>query len=72
MGELTAYHLARQAGDDPAKVLAKAYRISELGSDDYYMAFGIKTPDALVDRFRNGLATVKKNGTFDDLKRKWL
>lgn len=72
MGELTAYHLARQAGDDPAKVLAKAYRISELGSDGYYMAFGIKTPDALVDRFRNGLATIKKNGTFDALKRKWL
>ncbi len=72
MGELTAYYLARQAGDDPAKVLAKAHRITELGSDGYYMAFGINTPDALVERFRNGLETVKKNGTFDALKGKWL
>jgi polar amino acid transport system substrate-binding protein len=70
--ELVAYYLARQAGDDPAKVLVKAYRIRELGSDGYYMAFGIKTPDALVDQFRTGLETVKKNGTFDALKRKWL
>ena len=72
MGELTAFHLARQAGDDPAKVLAKAYRISELGSDGYYMAFGINTPNAVVERFRNGLETIKRNGTFDALKRKWF
>jgi polar amino acid transport system substrate-binding protein len=70
--ELVAYYLARQAGDDPAKVLVKAHHIADLGSDGYYMAFGIKTPDALVDRFRNGLETIKKNGTFDALKRKWL
>ncbi len=72
IGELTAYYLARQAGDDPAKVLVKAHRISGLGSDGYYMAFGINTPDALVERFRVGLETIKKNGTFDSLKRKWL
>ncbi|MEO8119789.1 MAG: transporter substrate-binding domain-containing protein [Rhodoferax sp.] len=72
IGELTAYYLARQAGDDPAKVLVKAYRVSGLGSDGYYMAFGINTPDALVDRFRTGLETIKRNGTFDALKRKWL
>lgn len=72
IGELTGYYLARQAGDDPAKVLFKAHHITGLGSDGYYMAFGIKTPDALVDRFRNGLEAIKKNGTFDALKRKWL
>ncbi|MDO8252757.1 MAG: transporter substrate-binding domain-containing protein [Rhodoferax sp.] len=72
IGELTAYYLARQAEDDPAKVLVKAHRVSGLGSDGYYMAFGIKTQDALVDQFRTGLETIKKNGTFDALKRKWL
>ena len=72
IGELTGYYLARQAGDDPVKVLFKAHHIAGLGSDGYYMAFGVKTPDALVDRFRNGLETIKKNGTFDALKRKWL
>ncbi len=70
--ELTAYYLARQAGDDPVKVLVKSHRVNGLGSDGYYMAFGLKTPDALVERFRGGLDTIKKNGTFDSLKRKWL
>lgn len=70
--ELVAYYLARQAGDDPVKVLVKSHRVSGLGSDGYYMAFGVDTPDALVERFRGGLETIKKNGTFDSLKRKWL
>lgn len=70
--ELTAFYLVRQAGDDPAKMLAKAHRITGLGSDGYYMAFGTHTPDSLVDQFRRGLETIKKNGTFDALKRKWL
>ena len=30
------------------------------------------TPDDLVARFRAGLEAIKKNGTFDALKRKWL
>jgi polar amino acid transport system substrate-binding protein len=69
---LVAAYLARQAGDDPAKVLAPAYHLSELGSDGFYMAFGAKTPDEFVERFRLGLEAVKKKGTFDTLKRKWL
>lgn len=72
MPELVAYFLARQAGDDPAKVLAPAFPVAEIGSDGYYMAFGAKTSDALVDRFRAGLEAIKKNGTFDALKKKWL
>ena len=72
MSELTANHLARQAGDDPTKTLAKVYRISDLSSEGYYMAFGSQTPDATVVQFRKGLDTIKKNGTFDALKKKWL
>lgn len=72
MCELTANYLARQAGDDPAEVLVKAHRVNGLGSDGYYMAFGIKTPDALVNRFRKGLEAIKSNGTYDALKKKWL
>ena len=72
MSELTANHLARQAGDDPARALAKVYRIPELSSDGYYMAFGMHTPDATVTRFRTGLEAIKRNGTFDRLQRKWL
>lgn len=69
---LVAAYLARQAGDDPATALAPAYHFSDLGRDGFYMAFGPKTPDAFVERFRKGLEAVKKNGSFEALKRKWL
>ncbi|OIP14873.1 MAG: amino acid ABC transporter substrate-binding protein [Comamonadaceae bacterium CG2_30_57_122] len=72
MTELVAAHLARQAGDDPAKSLARSYAIRELSSDGLYMAFGPKTPDALVERLRKALVKIKDNGSYDALKKKWL
>jgi len=72
MTELVAVYLARQAGDDPAKSLARSYAISDLGSEGYYMAFSHNTPNALVERLGKGLATIKSNGTYDALKKKWL
>lgn len=72
MNELGAYFIARQAGDDPAQVLHKSLRIPELSGGGNYMAFGLKTPDALVERFRKGLEAIKKNGTYDALQKKWL
>lgn len=72
MTELVAVYLARQAGDVPAKSLARSFAIPDLGSDGYYMAFGVNTPDALVERLSKGLATIKNNGTYEALKKKWL
>ncbi|MES2947303.1 MAG: transporter substrate-binding domain-containing protein [Pseudomonadota bacterium] len=72
MTDLVAVHLARQAGDDPTKTLARSFAITDLGSDGYYMAFSARTPDALVQRLAKGLATIKSNGTYDALKKKWL
>jgi polar amino acid transport system substrate-binding protein len=72
MNELSAYHIARQAGDDPALTLSKAWRIKALSGTGNYMAFGNKTPDALVERFRKGLEAIKKNGTYDAIQKKWL
>ncbi|APW36703.1 amino acid ABC transporter substrate-binding protein [Rhodoferax koreense] len=72
MNELGAYYMARQAGDDPAATLQKNLRVAELSGGGNYMAFGLKTPDALVERFRKGLEAIKKNGTYDALQRKWL
>ena len=72
MSELVAVYLARQAGDVPTQTLARSYAITELGSDGYYMAFGASTPDALVERLAKALATIKGNGTYDALKKKWL
>lgn len=72
MNGMTASHLARQVGDDPALTLAKVYRINDLSSEGYYMAFGKQTPDATVQQFKRGLEAIKKNGVFDHLKKKWL
>jgi len=72
MPELVAVYLARQAGDTPTQTLARSYAVTELGNDGYYMAFGAGTPDALVERLAKALATIKGNGTYDALKKKWL
>ena len=71
MSELTASYLARQAGDDPRQTLSKVYRIPELSSEGYYMAFGAQTPDATVESFRKALDALRSNGTYDRLQRKW-
>ncbi|BDT69183.1 L-cystine-binding protein FliY [Comamonadaceae bacterium OS-1] len=72
MNELGAYYMVRQAGDDPAEVLNKALRVADISSSGNYMAFGLKTPDAMVERFRKGLEAIKKNGIYDALQKKWL
>lgn len=71
MNELTASYLARQAGDDPARTLARVYRIPELSGEGYYMAFGKQTPDATVERFRQALQHLKRSGGYEQLQRKW-
>lgn len=70
MNEMAAYHLVRQSGDDPAKTLVKVYKL-DLSENGYFLAFGQKTSDKLVNRFRQGMENIKKNGTFDTIKKKW-
>lgn len=71
MNRISAYHLVRQAGQDPEKVLHSALPIPELSAQSYYMAFGNQTPDATVEQFQKALEAVKRNGSFDRLQRKW-
>jgi polar amino acid transport system substrate-binding protein len=71
--ELNALYLARRAGDDPNKVLVRALHIADMSAEPgLSMAFGPKTSDALVQRFRSGLEAIKKNGTYDMIRKKWL
>jgi polar amino acid transport system substrate-binding protein len=71
--ELNATWLARQAGDDPERMLVRALPLPDLMQDEgLNMAFSLKTPDAVVERFRKSLETIRKNGTYDAIKRKWL
>ena len=69
--ELNALYLMRRAGDDPAQTALLALRLPELDGR-LYMAFSLKTPDALVERFRKGLEAIRKNGTYDAILKKWM
>lgn len=71
--ELNAVHLIRQAGEEPEKTVVRALSLPGLdGEHGLNMAFSLKTPDALVDRFRKGLESVHKNGTYEAILKKWL
>lgn len=71
--ELNATWLSRQAGDDPEQMLVRALPLPDLMQDEgLNMAFSLKTPDAVVERFRRSLETLRRNGTYDAIKRKWL
>jgi polar amino acid transport system substrate-binding protein len=71
--DISAIYLARQAGDDPARVLVRALPLPELAQDGgLHMAFSARTPDALVDRFRKSLDTIRRNGTYEAIRRRWL
>ncbi|MES2820507.1 MAG: transporter substrate-binding domain-containing protein [Pseudomonadota bacterium] len=71
--ELNALHLIRQAGDDPAQTVVRALHLPDVaGEAGLHMAFSPQTPDATVERFRQGLATIRSNGIYDAIARKWL
>lgn len=70
--ELNAYYLARQVGDDPTRTLVQSLRIKELEeAGGFNMAFSVGTPDATVQLFQKALETIRANGTYDAIARKW-
>jgi polar amino acid transport system substrate-binding protein len=69
--EIIANYLVRKTGDDSSKALDPVLRLEERASNGVYMAFGAKTSDAMVQRFRKGLEAIKKNGVFDVIVKKW-
>lgn len=72
MSEIVATDIVRRDGGDPSQMLVRALQLTELGSGGSYMAFGPKTDDLLVERFRKGLEAIKANGTFTALQKKWF
>ena len=71
--ELNALYLTRQNGEDPDKVLIQSLPLPELSSaDGLNMAFSRKTPSQTVEKFRVGLETIRRNGVYDAIARKWL
>jgi polar amino acid transport system substrate-binding protein len=66
-----AYYV-RHAGDDPGTALTPLLDMPELDSETHFsMAFGLETPDEMVDLFRRGLQKIKDDGTYDAILRKW-
>ena len=71
--ELNARYLMRQAGDTPDKVAVPVLRLPDLGEGTgLHMAFSAQTSDAIVERFRQGLETIRKNGTYAAIAKRWL
>ena len=71
--ELNARYLIRQAGDDPEKVAVPVLKLPDLGEGvGLHMAFSPQTSDAIVERFRKGLETIRSNGTYDAIAKRWL
>lgn len=54
-------------------MLVKSLPLPELSSPDgLSMAFSRGTSPELLERFRRGLQTIKSNGTYDAIMRRWL
>jgi polar amino acid transport system substrate-binding protein len=71
--EANALYLARQAGDKPDEVMMQVLSLPGLGANGgLNMAFSRQTPDALVERFRQGLASIQRDGSYARIAKKWL
>ena len=68
--ELALVALYRREGLDPQSVV-KAFKLEAL-SAGLYMAFSRQTPDELVRKCRTALADIKKDGTFEKIRVKYL
>ncbi len=70
--ELNALYLIRRAGEDPVKAVEPVLSLPDLGSGGgLNMAFSRQTPDALVERFRQGLERIRRDGRYAAIARKW-
>ncbi|MBP7563108.1 MAG: transporter substrate-binding domain-containing protein [Candidatus Cloacimonetes bacterium] len=71
IAELVANQMVKDKGMDPDKTLAKSFHITDLSSDGLYMAFSLSTSDEVVKKFKDGLAKIKKDGTYQRILKKY-
>ena len=71
MSEASAFEIARRAGDDANKTIQPVYRIGEHAHQGLYFALSAKSDEAILQRLRKALETLKKNGSFEAMKKKW-
>jgi polar amino acid transport system substrate-binding protein len=69
---LVMAYVVRQAGDDPKTAIKPIFELNGLsGYDGSFMAFGPNSDDDLVEALRHGLETIKLNGSFDQILKRW-
>ncbi len=71
MSEAIAYHIARQAGDDPDKVIQKVFLFEEMSKEGYYIASSLQTSDEIVKKIRIVLEKFKKTREYRGILEKW-
>ncbi|WP_263263341.1 transporter substrate-binding domain-containing protein [Pseudomonas sp. RIT-PI-S] len=70
--DLNADYIARRLGDDPEKTLRVSVPLTDISQGEgLEMAFSLGTPAETVERARAALATVRANGIYDAIARKW-
>lgn len=67
---LLAYDYARKNGYDPSR-LKKVYKLTEISSEGYYMAFSLGTPGEVVERCRTELKRLKESGRYERIQRRY-
>jgi polar amino acid transport system substrate-binding protein len=72
MNSVTMRYVVRQSGDEPDWTIEPVLKIDSifLYPGDF-MAFGLKTSDAVVEAFRQALDRVKASGKFKEISAKW-
>ncbi len=64
---LLAYYLAEKNGHRREE-LKKVYKLTEVSSEGYYMAFSPSTSKDIVERCRLALKRLKDSGTYDRIQ----
>lgn len=66
----SAQFILKKNGDDPD--LIRAVHSYQKNTDaQFYIAFSKHTDDTLVNKLRNAYDTIKKNGTYEQILKKW-
>ena len=66
----TAYYYARQAGYGPS-TLKIVHDIEDFTGGDLYVAASLKTSPEVVKRLQEALATIKQNGIYDGIVKRY-
>ena len=68
MNEMVAFHLLKEKGIDPNKVLKRSFYFEKLSKKGLYMAFNKESSTQLVEKFQGAFLKMKENGKYAELR----